>query len=493
MDHSSTERTSTAESEAGTSSIDVSSDPLQLNNICSANVSVQPTQAAEEALESTSCNKSLMKQGDQGDLSSRVDNGPAAAVAASTSKGGGGATPSGSPALPESLKYPRKSLPLLPRMNQYERHSLLQVRPGTGLSEFELFLLEKDLFKKKRCSVDDQHSSDSNAAADADATGGAAEPGGGASCTSSQCAASSIPTRGTVRVEEERRLIPRSAHYEPHPLLRKSLSGVCELELYLMEKEEEVTRRQRGDRDRDRDYEDNEDDDDQPTQKRLQGRSKLEPRLNQWEKHGLLEVKDKSGLSQIERLFLETEQQQQQQERGKCGAECVCKSATCKRCKKQQQQHEALIQSPTSSPQQQTLEAVSPVGWKGDSSKTSEDSSSAASAPAGPLLLLSQKGPSGQQKRVHFERQKNDADDSGIASSDASCPAATRQDDVSAPEVSSRGNSCNATYSSKQQKDGEEIGATEETMTSVGGEDRKNRRAFRTDKQQSGKKSCCMS
>lgn len=461
MDRSSTDRTSTADSEVGTSSIDVSSDPVQLNSIRSVNDSDQPA-ADDVELESPSCNKSLNR--DQGDLSGRVDDGPTA----STSKGGGVS------ALSESLKHPRKSLPLLPRMSQYERHPLLQVRPGTGLSEFELFLLEKDLFKK-RCSVDDhQHSSDP------------AAESGASSAASSHCQSS---TRGSIVREEERKLIPRSAHYEPHPLLRKSVSGVCELELYLMEKNEEVTRRQRA-IDRDHDDDDDYDDGDGLTTtstKKGQGRSKLEPRMNQWEKHALLEVKDKAGLSEVDRLFLDTEQQQQQQEeRGKCGAECVCKSATCKRCKKQQQQKQQnqSLQSPTSS-LQQNLEATASV-WKGDSSKTSEDSSSATSA----APLLCQKPPGHQQKRVHFERQKNEADDSGIASSDASCPA-TRQDDVSAPEVSARNS--NATYGKQLKNDGEdrkEIGTDE---TTAGADDRKNRRAFRTDKQQPGNKSCCMS
>lgn len=449
------DRTSTADSEAGTSSIDVPSDPVQLNSISFVSESDQP--ATADVVESASCNEALRR--DRGDLSGGVDNGPTA----STSKGGGG----GPSALSESLKYPRKSLPLLPRISQYQRHPLLQVRSGTGLSEFEMLVLEKELFKK-RCSVDDHHSSDS-----------AAEPDASASHSTSSS------TRGIVHVEE-RKLIPRSAHYEPHPLLRKSVSGVCELELYLMEKNEEVARRQRGvDCDEGADDVDSDETATAVNTKKSQGRSKLEPRLNQWEKHALLEIKDKAGLSEIDRLFLETEQQvqqqqQQQQERGKCGVECVCKSATCKRCKKQlQHQQNQALKSPSSSLQQSLEAAV----LKGDSSKTSEDSSSATSA----APLLSQRLSSGQQKRVHFERQKNDTDDSGIASSDVSCPA-TRQDDVvGALDVGPQNSNAN----NRRQLDGKEIGS-EETTTG-GADDKKNKRAFRTDKQQPGNKSCCMS
>ena len=103
---------------------------------------------------------------------------------------------------PEALRYPRKSLPFLPRTTQYERHPLLQTKSSTGLSEFEMLILEKDLLQRRKSE-----------------------------------------SRGCSDNRSSLKLVPRGAHYEPHPLLVKSESGVCELELYLQEMATEVAAR----------------------------------------------------------------------------------------------------------------------------------------------------------------------------------------------------------------------------------------------------------
>lgn len=259
--------------------------------------------------------------------------------------------------LSQSLKNPRKSLPLLPRISQYERHPLLQVRPGSGLSEFELFLLEKELFKRKT-SVDDQWSQVEST----DHVG--------------------HTSQSSVR---EQRLIPRSAHYEPHPLLRKSVSGVCELELYLFEKEKEVEWRCRGNDSTTKP-------DDWHTCRNVR-QTMLEPRSDQWEQHALLEIKDETGLSEMERLFIEI------------GLE--------------EQKDDNRIQLAIPSSQHEYL------GPSTDEIKTSESPSCISSI--GFSLLPRTKV---QQKRVRFERQKIEADDSGIASSDTNQSGCRNENDV---------------------------------------------------------------
>jgi len=214
---------------------------------------------------------------------------------------------------PEALRRPRKSLPFLPRTTQYERHPLLQMRStATGLSEFELLMLERDADERpRRMSVE---------------------------------ASSSSPSSG--RVGGRPALVPRSAQRETHPLfVRSADSGISELEEYLKEISQMTP---------------------PPARKSsaagpasVQGRSslssqqppaptssadneskataaprKLEPRTSQCERHALLEIKDESGLSELERLLMEKDEAAAAEGRRctVCGAEahvrCDCSRRT---------------------------------------------------------------------------------------------------------------------------------------------------------------------
>ena len=191
--------------------------------------------------------------------------------------------PGSSSTTSEALRQPRKSLPFLPRTSQYERHPLLQMRStATGLSEFELLMLERDADERpRRMSVEASSSSSS------------------------------------ARVGGRPALVPRTAQREIHPLfVRSADSGISELEEYLKEINEMTP----------------------PVRKSsavgsasAQGRSsmssqppppptssadddgketatapkKLVPRTSQCERHALLEIKDESGLSELERLLME--------------------------------------------------------------------------------------------------------------------------------------------------------------------------------------------
>jgi len=178
-----------------------------------------------------------------------------------------------------ALRQPRKSLPFLPRTTQYERHPLLQMRStATGLSEFELLMLERDADERpppRRASVE---------------------------------ASSSSPA---ARVRPA--LVPRTTQREVHPLfVRSADSGISELEEYLKEISQMTPPAARKS---------------SAAGSGAQGRSsvsasqppppptsdgdtasaprKLVPRTSQCERHALLEIKDESGLSELERLLME--------------------------------------------------------------------------------------------------------------------------------------------------------------------------------------------
>ena len=99
------------------------------------------------------------------------------------------------------------------------------------------------------------------------------------------------------------KLMPRTNQYEPHPLLRKTNSGMSEIEEVLQEKEQEFLRRMKEKRDS---IEANS----QPDSKRFMlhrgSLGRLEPRLGQYEKHSLLQSKDEDGRTALE-MFLEEE------------------------------------------------------------------------------------------------------------------------------------------------------------------------------------------
>ena len=160
----------------------------------------------------------------------------------------------------------RPSLPIEPRTTQYQKHALLQERSDTGVLEFELLLAERfedeqmprrESLGSRKCSLD----------------------------------------------SSRMKLMPRTNQYEPHPLLRKTNSGMSEIEEVLQEKEQEFLRRMKEKRDS---LEANS----QPDSKRFMlhrgSLGRLEPRLGQYEKHSLLQSKDEDGRTALE-MFLEEE------------------------------------------------------------------------------------------------------------------------------------------------------------------------------------------
>jgi len=216
----------------------------------------------------------------------------------------------------DPLRRPRKSLPFLPRTTQYERHPLLQMRStATGLSEFELLMLERDADERpRRMSVE---------------------------------ASSSSPSSG--RVGGRPALVPRSAHSETHPLfIRSADSGISELEEYLKEISQltpparkssavgSAASVQAGRSSMSSGA---------PTlstdgeSKATPAPRKLEPRTSQCERHALLEIKDESGLSELERLLMEKDEAAAAAAAGGsdgrrctvCGAEAALRCDCCRR------------------------------------------------------------------------------------------------------------------------------------------------------------------
>ncbi len=176
----------------------------------------------------------------------------------------------------EDLQRPR----ILPRTSQYEKHPLLQERTKSGMSELELFLQEKEkTLKSKREKLLKKHKSLSidNERLEAkkhDKSRRKSVESGGNSCA----------TRS--------KLLPRSTQYEIHPLLERTESGICELEIYLKEKEQEMEMKTRASAPDIR----------ISTQRRISVGTLL-PRTNQYEKHPLLQEKDDEGLSEVDKLL----------------------------------------------------------------------------------------------------------------------------------------------------------------------------------------------
>jgi hypothetical protein len=286
-----------------------------------------------------------------------------------------------------ALRQPRKSLPFLPRTSQYERHPLLQTRSSaTGLSEFELLMLEKDLLVRRK-SVEtkaNQHETAETAAASK------ARPA----------------------------LVPRVAQYEPHPLfVRSADSGVSELEACLSEinetKERKASMSASAAATRD--------------QQQARGGSavgpsagddclegpmtstvtsmaprqprKLEPRTSQCERNALLEFRDESGLSELDRLLMEKTREYESRSSSAIARRCtVCGAESTVRCD--------CCSSATASAARTTRKSVdasvlsSHVTYSDDERVTSPtESSKSASAAA--------------QKRVRFvqQRQKTEPED----------------------------------------------------------------------------------
>lgn len=223
----------------------------------------------------------------------------------------------GSSSASEALRQPRKSLPFLPRTTQYERHPLLQMRStATGLSEFELLMLERDADERpRRMSV---------------------EPS---------------PSSSSARVGGRPALVPRTAQREIHPLfVRSADSGICELEEYLKEINEMTPPPRKSSAVGPASAQGRSSTSSQPPPptstssadddgKETAAPKKLVPRTSQCERHALLEIKDESGLSELERLLMEKDEEAaaaaDERRCTVCGAEaalrCDCSRRTDRR------------------------------------------------------------------------------------------------------------------------------------------------------------------
>ena len=136
---------------------------------------------------------------------------------------------SGSHMSQADLMHKRRSLPFVPRTSQYEKHSLLQEKTESGHNEIELFLMEKEnncaaaaekraYFRKGYSLQEDVLLGTTNAAA-----------------AESPC----LPPLPAQK------LVPRGATFERHHLLKKTASGLSELEMLLLDKEREFEERRR--------------------------------------------------------------------------------------------------------------------------------------------------------------------------------------------------------------------------------------------------------
>ena len=102
------------------------------------------------------------------------------------------------------------------------------------------------------------------------------------------------------------KLTPRTNQYEPHPLLRKTNSGMSEIEEVLQEKEQEFIRKMEEKRNSAAGLENTNKPDPKKFVMHRGSLGRLEPRLGQYEKHSLLQSKDEEGRTVLE-MFLEEE------------------------------------------------------------------------------------------------------------------------------------------------------------------------------------------
>ena len=159
------------------------------------------------------------------------------------------------------LRHKRRSLPFVPRTSQYERHALLQEKTESGPNQLEIFLMEKDR----------------------DAAEKRAKFRKGYSLQEDALLRSPQPT--------PLKLVPRGATSERHHLLKKTASGLSELEMLLLDKEREIEERRRGS---------------EPDT----SVGKLLPRTAQYEKNILLETLTCDGGILLDEVLSETQHTQ---------------------------------------------------------------------------------------------------------------------------------------------------------------------------------------
>ncbi|KAK2164950.1 hypothetical protein LSH36_57g06009 [Paralvinella palmiformis] len=264
---------------------------------------------------------------------------------------------------PAPIEDRRQRLKFLPRTNQYEKHPLLQIRSESGLSEFEMMMLERDT----------RHSA--------------------APSAENPLRTYSLDESGQNKSTTMQRLIPRGAHIERNALFEKTASGLSELEQYLLEKEQELGESSSASQEVYRASIQNRHSisnvplplrtnssnkqapikssnassnsvqtrsiggsakgskmktpDKKPTDARLKrppmqhsksisegtlpSQRALQPRRIQYEKHHLLETRDDSGMSELDHFLMEKEKEIS--EKGKCSSKCTCKNVNCNKCK----------------------------------------------------------------------------------------------------------------------------------------------------------------
>ena len=265
---------------------------------------------------------------------------------------------------PSSIDDKRQRLKFLPRTNQYEKHPLLQIRSESGLSEFEMMMLERDTTKQQAVAENPLRTY-------------------------------SLDESGQNKLKTTtQRLVPRGAHIERNALFEKTASGLSELEQYLLEKEQELGESSSTSQEVYRATTQNrhsissvplplstnstskmhslskaetlnsnniqadnvKSSANAPkaklkTSKSADARSKrppmqhsksisegslpsqqaLQPRRIQYEKHHLLETRDDSGMSELDHFLKEKELEIK--EKGKCSSKCTCKNVNCNKCK----------------------------------------------------------------------------------------------------------------------------------------------------------------
>lgn len=244
-------------------------------------------------------------------------------------------------------RAPRK-LSFIPRISQYERHPLLQERSASGLSQFDE--LTNLLQRQKSFDLADCDENDVLPPKSTVTQRSAAETSPLVNSTGTSLVKGNDDNSRRVEAENAsvthsklRRLEPRGALCERHPLLEKSESGMSELEMYLIEKEQELLLNSPM---KDESVKNNFRTINEHEESR---RKQLQPRQNQYEKHALLESRDEQGLSPLdyflhekERLFIQRiasdgtvidQEEDSTGSKGKCSEKCVCKNATCVICK----------------------------------------------------------------------------------------------------------------------------------------------------------------
>ncbi len=290
----------------------------------------------------------------------------------------------------DSQEERRTHLKIQPRTTQYEKHPLLQDRSDSGMSEFEMFLLEKEQLALTTASA---VSAAAAAAAEKEIPGSASgtqalsstaemleEPHSSSSgtdrshefATSESAQPVSENTKELVSKVQDARpkmkpvqhqqqplqpLVPRGAEWERNPLFQKNESGLSELEAYLREKENEICQKEQYQIYRQASHDSatvplaefstsHQLEQQQQQQQHLQQHLQqpppgyvprkgslpvLRPRISQYQKHALLETKDASGLSELDHFLRQKEEEFS--EKGKCSTRCACKNPQCSKCK----------------------------------------------------------------------------------------------------------------------------------------------------------------